>query len=259
MRKATILSIFFILAGLAFASNDVWKTKPYQQWDSNDVREVLTNSPWVKKTTVMASWAKGGAMPPPGQGQQTQGQGQGQVAQRPGATNGTAGGSGGMDTRTADQGAPMPEEGQATFFVRWSSSQTIREAVARNALLNSQFSEAQVEQYVNQEPTTYAVLVYGPDMTPFLAESEDALKSEAYLEVKPSKEKVAPSDVKITKDPGSDKIVSVEFLFPKQGTNGQPLIGANDKQGQFDCKLKMVHVSTQFDLRKMTGKNGEDL
>ncbi len=256
MRKATILTVFFIVAGLAFASNEVWKTKPYQQWDSSDVREVLTNSPWVKKTIVMAPWAQGG-MAQPGQGQQTQGQGQ--AAQRPGAMNGTAGGSGGMDTRNADQGSQMPTEGQATFFVRWSSSQTIREAVARDELLNSQFSEAQVEQYVNQEPTTYALVVYGPDMTPFLKESEDTLKSEAYLEVKPSKEKVAPSDVKITKDPGSDKIVSIAFLFPKQGANGQPLIGANDKQVQFDLKLKMAHVNTQFDLRKMTGKSGEDL
>lgn len=263
MRKVAILTVFFIVAGLAFASNDVWKTKPYQQWDSNDVKEVLTSSPWVKKTTVMASWAQGRAMPPAGQGQQTQGQqtqGQGQTAQRPGSMNGTAGGSAGTNTQNVgNQGPQMPEMGQATFFVRWSSSQTIREAVARSALLNSQFSEAQVEQYVNQEPTTYAILLYGPDMTPFLKESEDTLKSEAYLEVKPSKEKVPPSDVKITKDPGSDKIVSVAFVFPKQGTNGQPLIGANDKQAQFDCKLKMAHVSTQFDLRKMTGKNGEDL
>lgn len=264
MRKATILAIFFIVVGLAFASNDVWKTKPYQQWDSNDVREILTNSPWVKKTTVMASWTKGG-MAVPGQGQQPQnqnqgqGQGQGQVQQRPGAMNGTAGGSGGMDTRTAEQSPQMPEEAQATFFVRWSSSQTIREAVARNALLNSQFNEAQVEQFVNQEPTTYVLLVYSQDMTPFTKETEDGLKSEAYLEVKPSKEKVSPSDVKITKDSSGGKIVSVAFLFPKQGPNGQPLIAANDKQAQFDCKLKMVHINMQFDLHKMTGKNGEDL
>lgn len=257
MRKTTIFAALLAMAGLAFASNDVWKTKPYQQWNSNDVKEVLTNSPWVKKTTVMASWAKGGmGTPEPGQGQN---QGQGQVAQRPGATNGTAGGSGGMDTRTADQGSQMPQEGQDTFFVRWSSSQTIREAVARNALLNSQFNQAQVEQYVNQEPSTFALLVYSQDMTPFTKETEDALKSEAYLEVKPSKEKVSPSDVKITKDSGGDKVLSVEFLFPKQGPNGQPLISANDKQVQFDCKLKMVHITTQFDLRKMTGKNGEDL
>lgn len=260
MRKLAILSVLFIVAGLAFASNEFWKTKPYQQWDSNDVREILTSSPWVKKTTVMASWAQGGAMPPAGQGQQTQGQQtQGQTAQRPGSMNGTAGGSAGTNTQNANQGAQMPQMGQATFIVRWSSSQTIREAVARNALLNSHLSEAQVEQYVNQEPTTYAILLYGPDMTPFLKESEDTLKSEAHLEVKPSKEKVAPSEVKITKDPGSDKIVSVAFMFPKQGANGQPLIDANDKQAQFDCKTKMMHLDTQFDLRKMTGKNGEDL
>ncbi len=267
MRKATVLTVFFVVVGLAFASksNDAWKTKPYQQWDSNDVREVLMTSPWVKKTIVMAPWVKAGGAAPADQGQQ-QGQqppAQGQPAQHPGSmgggSTGGSGGYGGTGAQNAQQSPQMADEGEATFWVRWSSSQTIREAVGRSELLNSRFSEAQVEQYVNQEPTTYVLLVYGPDMTPFVKENEDTLKSEAYLEVKPSKEKVAPSDVKIAKDPGSDKIVSVAFLFPRQGANGQPLISANDKQAHFDCKMKMAHVNTQFDLRKMTGKNGEDL
>lgn len=256
MRKTTIVAILFAVAGLAFASNDVWKTKPYQQWDSNDVKEVLTNSPWVKKTSVMASWARGGLGTPQG-GQRAQNQDQ--AAQRAGGMNGTSGGAGGMDTRTADQNSQVPQEAEATFFVRWSSAQTIREAVARNALLNSQFSQAQVEEYVNQVPKAYALLVYGKDMTPFAGESEDTLKSTVYLEVKPSKEKISPSEVKITKDSGGDRIISVEFLFPRQGANGQPLIAANDKQAQFNCKLKLAHIDAQFDLRKMAGKSGEEL
>jgi hypothetical protein len=260
MRKAKILAIFFVAAGLAYGANDVWKTKPYQ-WDQNDLKEILTNSPWVKKTSVMASWARGGAMAPDGGGQATQGQqnqNQNQAATRPGAMNGTAGGGGGMNPATAEQGPSMPQEQQAGFFVRWNSALTEREAVARSALLSNEFSQAQAEQYVNQEPSTYDVVVYGPDMTPFANQTEDSLKSNVYLEVKPSKQKVNPTAVKINK--GSDgKVQTVFFSFPKQGPNGQPLIAADDKQAQFDCKTKDMHLSTQFDLRKMVGKDGQEL
>jgi hypothetical protein len=260
MRKTKILAIFFVTAGLAYGANDVWKTKPYQQWDQNDLKEILTNSPWVKKTTVMAAWANGGAMAPnDASGQATQGQqNQNQAAQRPGAMNGAAGGNGSVSPGTAEQAPSMPQEPEATFFVRWNSALTEREAVARSALLSNQFSQAQAEQYVNQEPATYDVVVYGRDMTPFANETEDNLKAEAYLEVKPSKEKVNPTSVKINK--GSDgKVQTLFFSFPKQGSNGQQLITANDKQAQFDCKTKIMHLSTQFDLRKMVGKNGQEL
>lgn len=258
MRKTSILAIFLVAVGLAYGANEVWKTKPYQQWDQNDVKEVLTNSPWVKKTSVMASWAKGGLAAPNGSGgQPAQGQ-QNEAAQRPGAMNGTAGGGGGMNPATAEQAPSMPQEQQAAFIVRWNSALTEREAVARAALLSNDLSEAQAEQYVNQEPSTYDVAVYGPDMTPFANQTEDSLKSEAYIEIKPSKEKVNATAVKINK--GSDgKVQIVYFSFPKQGSNGQQLITANDKQAQFDCKTRDMHLSIQFDLHKMVGKNGQEL
>lgn len=253
MRKTIALALILVVAGLAYAASDVWKTKPYEQWDQNDLKEVLTNSPWVKRTTVLASWANGGMapagggqVPPQGQpNQQTQGQ------QRPGSTG--AGGSG-----QTEGAPPIPEEQQAGFFVRWNSALTEREAVARSAQLSGQFSTAQEQQYINQTPTTYDIVVYGQDMTPFASETEETLKSKAYLEVKPSKEKVNPSAIKINK--GNDgKVQMVFFSFPKQSPNGQPLISGSDKQAQFDCKTREMHLDTQFDLRKMVGKDGQDL
>lgn len=267
MRKTITLALIFAVAGLVYAANDVWKTKPYQQWDQNDLKEILTNSPWVKRTTVMASWGKGGAAPADGgqypQGQQNQqNQQQTQTQQRPGSMGGGAGsggGYGGGNPATPEQNAPsMPQGQEADFFVRWSSALTEREALARSAQLNGQYSEAQIQQYVNQTPSTYDVAVYGPDMTPFASETEETLKSEVYLEVKPSKEKVNPSAVKINK--GNDgKVQTVLFSFPKQGPNGQALISENDKQAHFDCKTKQMHLDTQFDLRKMVGKDGQEL
>lgn len=246
MRKASILSVL-IVAGLAFGANDAWRTKPYQQWDRNDVKEVLSNSPWVKHITVPASWLDGGTVPSSPQN----------PAGRPPVVDSENSDTG--ETVTSDHGAPgVPEQLQASFFVRWSSAQTVREAVARNAVLNGQYSEAQAEQYVNQEPSTYQVYVYGPDMLPFAVEDETSLKSRAYLEIKPSKEKINPSSVEISRD-AKGRIVSVLFSFPKQANDGKPLIAANEKQAQFQCRLRQLNLEEQFDLRKMTGKNGADL
>ncbi|MGB6877747.1 MAG: hypothetical protein WBD87_17120 [Candidatus Acidiferrales bacterium] len=255
MRKTSILAIF-VVAGLAYGASETWKTKPYQQWDENDVKEILTASPWVKHTTVTATWKNGGLTAQttvpnqPSQGSPT-------TPQRPGM--GGPPGGGGTQPSSQDQPSSLPVGSETPFFARWSSAQTVREAVARDAVLNSRFSEAQAEQYVDQEPPVYQVLLYGPDMTPFANETNDTLKSKAYIEVKPSKEKVSPSSVEIIKGTDGKTIQSVVFSFPKQGASGQSLFAANDKQAQFDCKLKGVHLNMAFDLRKMMGKNGLDL
>lgn len=258
MRKATILAVL-LAAGLAYGSNEAWKTRPYQQWDQNDVKEILTNSPWVKRTVVTATWRPGSLTAPDAGGQPQPSQG-GPAAQQ---HTGMGGSTGGSEGGAAPNGPAPPSMGsdspEAQFLLRWSSSQTVREAVARDAVLNGRSSEAQAEQYVDQAPTDYEIFVYGTDMTPFANETSDTLKSKAYLEVKPSKEKVSPSSVEIVKDVDGKKIQSLVFLFSKQSANGQPLLAADDKEARFDCKLKYVHLDVPFDLRKMVGKNGRDL
>ncbi len=256
MRKATILAIF-VAAGLAYGASEAWKTKPYQQWDEHDVKEILTSSPWVKHTMVTATWKKGVlTAQTPEQNQPNQGGPP--VPQRPGM-GGSAGGSEGPQPNSPEQPSMGPVGSDASFLVRWSSAQTVREAVARDAVLNGHTSEAQAEQYVDQAPSVYQVLVYGPDMTPFADETNDTLKSKAYIEVKPSKEKVNPSSAEIVKGTDGKTIQSVVFSFPKLGANGQSLFAADDKQAQFDCKLKYLHLNMAFDLRKMVGQKGPDL
>lgn len=258
MHKLTVSTIFAVLitAGLALGANEAWKTKPYQQWDKNDIKEVLTDSPWIKHTIVTASWKKGFLNTP----ENTQG------SQSPQPRQGSMGGGypgGGAQSSGAQSTNPqepsMDGEGAGVaFYVRWSSAQVVREAVARDAVLNGHSSEAQATQYVDQAPSEYQVMMYSADMTPFNDKTEDTLRTKAYLEVKPSKEKVNPSKVEIVKDTDGKKVVSVVFSFPKQDPKGQPLFAADAKQAQFDCKLKDLHVSTDFDLRKMVGKNGQD-
>jgi hypothetical protein len=261
MRKIailTVLTVGFAVAGLVYGASNSWKTKPYQQWDENDIKDVLTDSPWVKRTVVDAMWQKGPLNAPDESNGNAPSETSPQMPPRPGGAGGAQAGGGTPSGGSSGQG-PVSEGASAAFFIRWSSSQTIREAIARDAVLNGRSSEAQAEQYVNQTPNGYEILVSGQDMTPFANETNDTLKLKAYMEVKPSKEKVSPANVQITKDVDGKKVVSVVFLFSKQGPNGQPLLASNDKQAQFDCKLKDMRLDAQFDLRKMTGKNGPDL
>lgn len=274
MRRA-ILFTFTILtaAGLAFGASQVWMSKPYQQWTENDVRDILQHSPWIKETTVLASWssapdAQNPGMPPQGQPSQNQPPQRGTMGGGGGTMGGgggSYGGGGGAQQGAAAQqsgmgGQPETAEGRnVTYVIRWNSAQTIRDAVARQAMLNGRASQSQLQQYIDQQPATYQVFVFGPDMTPFAKEAPDTLKSKAFIEVKPSKEKVAPADVQVVKAPNGGSVTGVLFSFPKQGGDGKPVIARSDKQAHFDCKLKLVHLDANFDLRKMVGKNGQEL
>lgn len=260
MRKSLII-FGILIAGLAFGASQPWMTKPYQQWDENDVREVLSRSPWVKQSNVTASWGQNAfgvpeQIPPTAQNPQTPPQPQSSNPKMGGYSQGTAP----QQPNVGQQQQQEPPEGRnVAYVVRWNSAQTVRDALARQAILSGRASQSQVEQYVDQQPATYQVFVGGTDMTPFAKESNDTLKSEAYLEVKPSKQKVAPATVEIVKSQDGKTIQGVLFSFAKQAPNGQPLIASSDKQAHFDCKLKLAHLDANFDLHKMVGKNGQEL
>jgi hypothetical protein len=259
MRKFTLFGvIFLVIAGLAYASSQVWIEKPYQQWDEKDVQEILMHSPWIKQTTVMSSWGKtplaeNNSAPSP----------QGMPSGHPGSMGGNPGQSGQQPPPGGQQpgmGQQPSAEGQdVTYIIRWNSAQTIRDALARQAILSGRASQTQVEQYVDQQPATYQIFVGGMDMTPFATESNDSLKGKVSLETKPGKQKVAPTAVEILKSQDGKQIQGILFSFAKQGPDGKPLITPNDKQAHFECKTKLASLSTTFDLRKMVGKNGQEL
>lgn len=260
MRRVILFVAFVAVVGLAYGASEAWRTKPYQQWDASDIKQVLWSSPWVKYATVPVGWKK------PAQVPLNAGQVQGNQpppAQTQGASpsNGAYGNKGnGQSAPPANPGdAEATQSSEAAFLVRWNSALTIREGFARQAVLDGKLSEAQAQQYVNQAQAEYQVQVSGPDMTPFLEETTDTLKSKTYIDVKPSKKRISPSKVEITRTADGTTIQLILFSFPKQGADGQPSFGADDKQARFDCKLKDLHLDTAFDLRKMAGQKGPDL
>jgi hypothetical protein len=278
MRKSALTSlaitaILAVAASLAWAGGDVWKTKPYQQWDQKDIQQILTNSPWVKVQSVAATWrganllqmgpgGEGGETGPPG--------GEGAEGAGGGGAGGGAGARGSMGAGSAPGGAEgspeevggMGEGGEprmASFIVRWNSAQTIREALARSALLSNKVDEADAARFVGQTPTDYEIFIGGQDLSPFASVSDNELKAKSYLEAKQSKHKIAPNSVTVKRTPDNKRVVFVMFSFPRPAAGDQSFVTPKDKNVEFSCKLKNLDLRANFDLHKMVTEKGQDL
>jgi len=153
----------------------------------------------------------------------------------------------------------MPAAAEASFEVRWLSSQVMREALARLQVLNGAIQAAQAESYVAQVPRAYQLWLQGTDLTPFEKLEQKALEEGAYLEMKKSHERVPAATVQIQHNQRG-AFTGLIFSFPKTLANGQPAIPANEKQVEFVCSAgPKVTLKFNFDLARMEDQLGRDL
>jgi hypothetical protein len=254
MRRTLLCScIALLLAAAVWAGGDPWKSKPYQQWDAKDVRKVLDGSPWARSVQVEAPWLNGDAAAGGTDGGSTSQPGPARSGPSP--RTGPGGGGGAAD---AASGGPQTAA-LATFLVRWASSRTIREAVIRNLVLAGQMKEDAAAQQLAQPVETYEIVVAGPDMRPFQSVDEKILQNGAFLIDRKTKQKVAPTSVKIQNTEDGKKIQSVAFFFPKKSDSGISTIADDEKVVDFLCVVTNVKIDASFDTSKMMDTSGRDL
>jgi hypothetical protein len=244
--------VVLLLAALVWAGGDPWKSKPYQQWDAKDVRKVLDGSPWARSVQVEAPWLNGDAAAGGTDGGSTSQPGPARGGQSPRT------GPGGGGAADAASGGPQTAA-LAMFLVRWSSSRTIREAVIRNLVLAGQMSDDAAAQELAKPVDTYEIVVAGPDMKPFQSVDEKILQNGAFLIDRKTKQKVAPSGVKIQNSEDGKKIQSVAFFFPKKSDSGISTVAADEKIVDFLCVVTNVKIDASFDTSKMMDSLGRDL
>lgn len=265
MRKAIIGSLAVLaIAAFAWASNDPWKGKPYQQWDENDVKKVLQNSPWSKMVTVDANWKGAAAGAPSGlpQGSSANPGGGGGASGGGGGRPGMGGGGGGAQSPSGGGGMAAEAGGgvvQAPFAIRWLSSRTMREAFMRSAVLGGRMQQADADKDLAQTPDVYQVMVAGPQMTPFQSLEEATVKQDTFLETKKGKQKIPASKVEFQRSPDGKTIQGVVVSFPKKTDNGQATIGPDEKGAEFSMTVGKTNIKTSFDFSKMYDAQGRDL
>ena len=261
MRKAFMAgAVALILAEMLWGGSDPWKTKPSAQWDANDLRKVMNDSPWAKLIEVPAIWkpADGGAVPgagglnpagsPPSPGGGSSAGGRGATSGGSAMGGGSAGGAGISQTQTPT----------ASFDVRWTSSRTFRAAAVRSQVLANQVTEADAQKQLEPDKY-YEVTVIGRDMQPFQGLDEGTLKAASFLVAKKSKQKVGPESVHIEVGADGKAVQAVTFRFPKTSSTGQTILGADEKGVEFSTTVTRVNIKASFDLAKMEDKDGRDL
>jgi len=230
---------------IAWAGGPPWKTKPFEQWNMNDVRQILHDSPWAKLQYVPAEWnmnARGGKS---------------EMGRAPGGTTAASEGPASGAAEVGEQAMGTPQ-GEAAYYMRLNSSQTVREALVRDAILSGTMKESDAPKYLDAPITDYEVVVLGPDMRPFGDVSEAELAAKSYLRGKQSKVKVGASNVQIERTPDGRQVTAVMFSFPRKTTDGKDVAAPQEKGLQFVCNIKDLELNTTFDTRKMVDQKGPD-
>ncbi len=247
LRIGKIVLAVGLFALFAWAG-DAWKEKPYQQWDRKDALKVLNDSPWSKTIAVNVTWRATG----------------GSAAGDEGSGYGPPGASRPDEPGEGRGPSPMTSGGQsgpavAEYHSRWLSSRAIREGLARLQIFEGKMTEADAERYLAQPVADYQLLLFGPDMSPFEKLDENSLKEKSYLEMKKSKQKLAPSSVQIQRTPDGKRLVAVLFSFPKKSSSGEATIASDEKSVEFVCSAGPFKVRTSFEPQKMVDRQGSDL
>src|SRR6266481_3148585 len=254
MKRATLLVLAVVLLVSVAYADDVWKSKPYQQWELKDVQRILADSPWAHVVHVTASWRKPGDTTLPVE---------------PG---GTSPGNYGTQSGPAPSGSGALAQNQAilnsanapeaTFAVRWFSARAVRQALARAQVLSGAMSEADATKALADEPTEFAITVVGQDMTPFLSAEEKDLAAKASLQPK-KQGKVPATHATVQRIPGRKpedprSIAAVVFYFARKSASGGPILAPSEKNVEFLCEAGKVTIKTSFDLSKMALANAPD-
>lgn len=244
MRRRFVIAVILLLAVNLWAG-DPWNEKSYKNWNKNDVRKIMNESPWSKRIQVEGDEKKHVALEAP---EDT-------------STAGEAGGEGNEDEEAGRGGEQEKErnKGRITFVIRWGSSRTIREAWVRGQVLQKRVLEADTERSVPPTPGDYELLLVGHDMTLFEKATDTTLKENSYLLAKASKEKISPNQVELVRTPDEKRIKAVIFHFPKKTLTSQPIVSADEKELRFISRVGAVEIGASFDLRKMVDKEGLDL
>lgn len=145
MNKKTFPLTFFCIAGTAtllFAASDWQKTDP-NQWNGEDVYQILNNSPWSKtvKTTVnnakdpndqLGSTQSGGSSSPTWNNSQMPGMGTGRRGYGGGGygNNRTYSGS---STGNSKSSPSSPSQGPTEVTIQWQSALPVQIAAAKKA------------------------------------------------------------------------------------------------------------------------------
>lgn len=244
MARRILLTLSVVLVAALAWAGDPWKEKSYKEWDEKDVKKIISDSPWSRTVYISGGGSREDRSSPGA-----------------GGTSSTGGysapGSNTSASRSTEDQESAPS--QIPFLVRWVSSRTFREALARNAVLQKRAQEADADKFIEQQPEEYIIAIAGEDMRLFSRADDAGLKEKSYLMTKKNKQKWTPLRVEIRRTEDSKRVVSATFYFARKTEGGEPVVSADEKELEFSAQVGSVLIKANFSPQKMVAKAGMDL
>lgn len=232
------IAAFIALSSAVVVWAQAWKSKPPEKWSEKEAKKILSDSPWAQQALMpYHPLTEYGGRPPSVTDPQIR------IGRIP------------VDTR--DDPTSVSARPSWTVTILWSSSRTVRRAVARQTSgsgvykADSQHSEPRqrIEITVLTQTTTWPL----PDWR------ESELRDSTYLRFGKDGREVRPERVKITYFPGTQRVESYWFAFAREDMDGEPYLGARVQEVQFYCQLGPVAMRARFEPAKMVAHDGPDL
>jgi hypothetical protein len=256
MRKHFGIFIALLCVLATWAGDEPWKTKAYQQWDDKDVTQILQDSPWVIASEIVEKneVVIGSADKP--------------INAAPNMCKDDHEKIVPCTLPSVDLDSRQTPAYSDNLQVTWTSSRTVRKAIARRRILQGNVTEQAAEKFVAQSPEEYhLVLRVLGTLDPL---NEEAIRQTAHLKVQGSGKEIGASKVTVSALPVSvvgavpvgvvpAPLPVITVFFPKKGPDGTATIADGDNSVEFACKLGKLKVKVKFDLRGMTDGQGRDL
>jgi hypothetical protein len=221
MPKCCLLTVPL---ALLVAADPAWITKQIQQWDEEDAKQVLTNSPWVK-------YAKPALLPELTEDQRREG---GQMGG--GKGTGLQGVGGGGVFAPAQNPEPRKVKGSGyadALMVRWESAFPVRVAEVKAKEIGAPDWDGEF----------YAIAVYDVPGLKGSNNELNILKRAAILK-REGKKDIKPERVEVLERPNG--LAMVVYLFPRSDE-----ITKDDKRIRFTAQIARLYLERDFDTSEM--------
>jgi len=265
LRGILLLLAVLALALSPLAAGSPWKARSYARWTSEEVQELLNDSPWARR--VVRQWVM-----------------QRQVAHET-LADASSREAPSMDIRTLTRipvrtmasgrsqyqlnpsGSVPPsslpvETRSATvsehlLTVVWFSSRTIREASVRRGLLLGTLNEQAAQDYLSRPPQHHVVVLHGPSLGDLAGVDAEVLRSATYLLFQPSGQKLSPTRIQYLQH-STGGLAEIRFYFPRQHEDS-PVVPPRTRKIEFHLPWYGEPLVTVFDVRDMTRDGRPDL
>jgi hypothetical protein len=223
MYRAVRLCSLSFVAVLLFAANPIWRDRPISQWDQQDGKQVLTDSPWVK--FVMPQYVRDLSPDERVQG--------GNFEEGRGGGVGLAGlGIFGKERQQEAIARAHAKPPAGTVAIRWESALPIRTAEEKTGETGAPLLDSD----------HYAIAVYDI-AAPSRWNLENELKGIAFLK-RVKKKDMKPSRVEILRQ--IDGLSTVVYFFPRSQE-----ITKKDGWITFEAQIGRLFVTQAFSVDEM--------